>query len=133
MAEPELHMYLPLTGLGNNPETVHTHPALQPASRAAAIGLTVVSNALQSRSVRAWHFASSYGNRRTTIGLKSNLFRGDPALEACLVQDSAHILQGVAGGHVSRIQQALNMVDGYDIATGGRYAVMSKVGPTTPT
>jgi undecaprenyl pyrophosphate synthase len=50
------------------------------------------------------------------MGLKSNLFRGDPALEACLVQDPAHVMRGAVGGHVSKIHQALSTVDGSDIA-----------------
>jgi hypothetical protein len=39
--------------------------------------------------------------------LQSKLFRGDRALEACLVNDSAHITEGAAGGHVGKIQTAL--------------------------
>ncbi|WP_395664902.1 hypothetical protein [Methylocella sp.] len=41
------------------------------------------------------------------MGLMSNLFRGDPKLEACLVSDPAHVFQGAQGAHVGKIQQAL--------------------------
>jgi hypothetical protein len=41
------------------------------------------------------------------MGLQSRLFRGDLKLEACLVNDAAHVMQGAVGGHVSKIQQAL--------------------------
>jgi hypothetical protein len=41
------------------------------------------------------------------MGLQSNLFSGDPALEACLTQDSAHVTQGAVGDHVKKIQTAL--------------------------
>ena len=43
--------------------------------------------------------------------LQSNLFKGDPKLEACLVHDSAHILIGAVGNHVSKIQTALYVLD----------------------
>ena len=39
--------------------------------------------------------------------LHSQLFRGVPALEACLVHDSAHITPGSQGAHVQLIQRAL--------------------------
>src|SRR5262249_32933379 len=39
--------------------------------------------------------------------LRSRLFRGNPALEACLVQDSAHVTPGTVGEHVQLIQRAL--------------------------
>jgi hypothetical protein len=49
------------------------------------------------------------------MGLRSTVFgfRGDPALEACLVRDSAHIKQGTndCGNHVLKIQQALVALD----------------------
>src|SRR5262249_49116426 len=35
-----------------------------------------------------------------------------PALEACLVQDSAHVLEGARGAHVGKIQLALTILDG---------------------
>jgi peptidoglycan hydrolase-like protein with peptidoglycan-binding domain len=40
--------------------------------------------------------------------LQSNLLRGDPKLEGCLVNDKAHVLQGARGEHVSKLQQALD-------------------------
>lgn len=43
--------------------------------------------------------------------LQSQLFSGDRKLEACAVEDSAHILQGAVGEHVSKIQAALYTVD----------------------
>jgi hypothetical protein len=43
--------------------------------------------------------------------LFSRLFRGDPALEACLVRDSAHITPGTVGPHVPKIQKALLLID----------------------
>jgi hypothetical protein len=39
------------------------------------------------------------------------LFRGVPALEACLVRDSAHVTPGTVGPHVPKIQKALLMID----------------------
>jgi hypothetical protein len=43
--------------------------------------------------------------------LRSNLFQNDRLLEACLVQDAAHILLGAVGGHVAKIQTALALLD----------------------
>jgi peptidoglycan hydrolase-like protein with peptidoglycan-binding domain len=45
------------------------------------------------------------------MSLHSRLFRGDPALEACLVRDSAHVLLGAQGDHVGKIQSALAVLD----------------------
>jgi len=45
------------------------------------------------------------------VPLRSRLFRGDPALEACLVRDPAHVLPGAQGDHVGRIQSALAVLD----------------------
>lgn len=45
------------------------------------------------------------------MGLKSKLFSGDRKLEACLVTPSAHILSGAVGDHVSKIQQAIMLLD----------------------
>ena len=45
------------------------------------------------------------------MALVSRLFRGIPALEACLLNDSAHITTGTVGAHVPRIQKALMMLD----------------------
>jgi hypothetical protein len=56
------------------------------------------------------------------MGLQSNLLSGDPALEACLVKDSAHVTQGAVGDHVTKIQTALNLIDGLEIDEGERDA-----------
>ncbi len=57
--------------------------------------------------------------------LLSKLFRGDKALEACQVNDSAHVLIGSRGPHVKKIQQALSLLDGAlidrDETAEGRY------------
>lgn len=41
------------------------------------------------------------------MALQSRLFRGNAALEACLVNDNAHVTPGSAGEHVRLIQRAL--------------------------
>jgi hypothetical protein len=63
------------------------------------------------------------------MGLMSNLFRGDAALEACLIRDSAHILEGARGPHVAKIQRALATLDGARIAPSE--AALSTYGRTT--
>jgi hypothetical protein len=45
------------------------------------------------------------------MGLQSQLFQGDAKLEACLTQDSAHIVQGAVGEHVSKVQTALSTLE----------------------
>ena len=55
------------------------------------------------------------------MSLHSQLFRGDPKLEAAAVSDSAHILPGASGPHVAKIQQALIQVDGAAIVADGIY------------
>jgi hypothetical protein len=45
------------------------------------------------------------------VSLRSRLFRGDAALEACLVRDPAHVLLGARGDHVGKIQSALAILD----------------------
>ncbi|MEP7213577.1 MAG: hypothetical protein ABI791_10895 [Acidobacteriota bacterium] len=61
--------------------------------------------------------------------MNSKLFRGDAALEACLVNDKAHLVVGTRGSHIPKIQRALVKLDGFliDISevTAGLY------GPTT--
>jgi hypothetical protein len=47
--------------------------------------------------------------------LKSNLFRGDRALESCLINDAAHIKEGAKGDHVAKIQTAVSVLNGYTI------------------
>ncbi len=44
--------------------------------------------------------------------LQSQLFRGDRALEACLVDDRAHVVEGSRGPHVRKLQRALAILDG---------------------
>lgn len=43
--------------------------------------------------------------------LQSKPFRGDAALEACLLHDSKHITPGSKGNHVRKIQDALTVLD----------------------
>jgi hypothetical protein len=45
------------------------------------------------------------------MSLLAKLFRGDPALEACLLHDAAHVRSGAIGHHVSKIQTALAILD----------------------
>jgi hypothetical protein len=53
--------------------------------------------------------------------LQSQLFRGDPKLEAAAVSDPAHIVPGATGDHVRKIQLALIRLDGATIAPDGVY------------
>src|SRR5437868_7583301 len=55
------------------------------------------------------------------MALQSQLFRGDPKLEAAAVSDPAHIVQGASGPHVAKIQQALILLDAAAIAPDGVY------------
>jgi hypothetical protein len=55
------------------------------------------------------------------MALKSELFRGDPKLEAAASSDPAHILPGQRGPHVVKIQRALIQVAGADIEPDGIY------------
>jgi hypothetical protein len=48
--------------------------------------------------------------------LISKLFHGDTKLEACLAQDSAHIVEGASGAHVGKIHTALFAIDGVSVA-----------------
>jgi peptidoglycan hydrolase-like protein with peptidoglycan-binding domain len=63
------------------------------------------------------------------MGLRSNFLSGDPALEACLVQDSAHVTQGAVGDHVAKIQAALNLTAGLEIDPSERN--LQRYGPST--
>jgi peptidoglycan hydrolase-like protein with peptidoglycan-binding domain len=47
--------------------------------------------------------------------LESQLFENDSLLNACLVDDSAHVTPGASGEHVAKIQLALFMIDGLAI------------------
>jgi len=49
-------------------------------------------------------------------GLFSHLFNGDERLEACLVQDSAHVTKGCKGDYVAKIQYAVLVLQGGKIA-----------------
>jgi hypothetical protein len=41
------------------------------------------------------------------MSLQSALFKGDLALEACLIRDSAHVTVGASGEHVAKVQRAV--------------------------
>ncbi len=47
--------------------------------------------------------------------LSSNLFAGDPRLEACAVSNPDHVTPGSIGPHVRKIQAAVMTLDGADI------------------
>jgi hypothetical protein len=49
------------------------------------------------------------------MSLASKFFKGDGKLEACLVNDAAHVVQGTTGDHVRKIQTALFVLDGLKI------------------
>src|SRR4051794_16199229 len=54
--------------------------------------------------------------KETSMGvLTSKEFAGDPKLESCAVDDSAHIMPGSCGPHVEKVQKALNTVGGQKI------------------
>ncbi len=55
------------------------------------------------------------------MALESQLFRGDPKLDAAAVSDPAHIEQGARGDHVRKIQLALIELDGASIDADGQY------------
>ena len=63
------------------------------------------------------------------MALQSSLFVADRALQACLVDDRAHVTTGAIGEHVTKIQSALIVLDDASIDVGelreGRY------GPST--
>jgi len=61
--------------------------------------------------------------------LKSNLFRSDTRLNACLVSDPSHVKQGAHGDFVAKIQVALIDLDGARIAEGE--IKTQTYGPTT--
>lgn len=50
--------------------------------------------------------------------LQSTFFKGDHALEACLIRDAAHVTKGVIGIHVSKIQRALLELENVQIDAG---------------
>jgi peptidoglycan hydrolase-like protein with peptidoglycan-binding domain len=53
--------------------------------------------------------------------LRCKLFIGDLALEAVATSNSAHILPGVSGNHVAKIQRALNVLDKAKLIEDGIY------------
>ena len=59
------------------------------------------------------------------MALQSQLFSGDPKLEAAAVSDPAHIRPGASGPHVTKIQQALIQVDGAAITPDGDYGQLT--------
>jgi hypothetical protein len=63
------------------------------------------------------------------MALTSNLFSGEPRLEACLVSPSAHITPGSVGEFVGRIQKAI-MVMGLGVIGTDEIAAQ-RYGPTT--
>ena len=61
--------------------------------------------------------------------LKSNLFKGDAKLNACLVNDAAHLTEGTTGDHVGKVQVALADLDGLDIEASE--LLTKRYGPST--
>jgi hypothetical protein len=61
--------------------------------------------------------------------LVSKFFRGDSKLEACLVNDAAHVTQGASGEHVYKIQTALFVLDGAKIEN--KELIAKLYGPST--
>ena len=61
--------------------------------------------------------------------LYSNLFKGQPRLEDCLVKDPAHVKTGDAGDHVRLIQIALKQIDG--LVIDEQEVASSTYGPST--
>jgi hypothetical protein len=53
--------------------------------------------------------------------LLSTLFCGDIRLEGAAIDDSAHIVQGMSGEHVEKIQLALIQLDGAKLIPDGKY------------
>jgi hypothetical protein len=49
------------------------------------------------------------------VPLHSDALSGDQRLEACLVDDRAHLTEGVVGDFVGKVQAALIFLDGLDI------------------
>jgi peptidoglycan hydrolase-like protein with peptidoglycan-binding domain len=57
------------------------------------------------------------------MALQSNLFKGDPQLEAAATSNPAHITPGARGPYVAKIQRALNLIQGLSLAPDGVYGV----------
>jgi len=62
------------------------------------------------------------------MALASQLLSRDPKLQACLVSDLAHIVEGAAGEHVSKTQTALQVLG---LAIDGRELRAKRYGPST--
>jgi hypothetical protein len=61
--------------------------------------------------------------------LQSNLFKNDAKLQACLVDDAAHVTPGARGEHVGKLQIALKALGDVEISDG---EIASKTyGPST--
>ena len=58
---------------------------------------------------------------KTPMPLLSPLFQGDQKLEAAAAADTAHIVPGAKGEHVSKIQTALNRLDDANLKADGQY------------
>ncbi len=54
--------------------------------------------------------------------LFSQTFKGDAKLEACLVNDAAHLTLGTTGAHVAKVQAALILLEAVDISIAERGA-----------
>jgi peptidoglycan hydrolase-like protein with peptidoglycan-binding domain len=63
------------------------------------------------------------------VALKSRIFKGNPAFEACLTQDSAHITPGASGDHVAKIQAVVMFLDNAVIVDGE--LTSKQYGPST--
>jgi hypothetical protein len=59
------------------------------------------------------------------MALQSQLFRGDPNLEAAAVSPSAHITPGARGPHVAKIQRALILLNAAALAQDGIYGPLT--------
>lgn len=63
--------------------------------------------------------------QRDRLALKSQLFIGDPALEAAAASDGAHVAWGANGPHVGKIQTALNLVNDAGLDVDGAYGTLT--------
>jgi hypothetical protein len=57
--------------------------------------------------------------------LRSLMLSSNQRLQACLVDDKAHVTQGDSGDHVALIQTALIILDGADIVADGRFGPLT--------
>jgi hypothetical protein len=65
----------------------------------------------------------------TFMALQSQLFSGDPKLEAAAVSDSAHIVPGSSGDHVRKIQMALIQLDGAKAISNSNHPSLTSCRP----